>query len=129
MRHDARDTRATSLGQVRLMSETKLALRLWFSNREQTVWRTLEGLMKGHEAMNQLHKLSSDCIGGAARRPPSAPPFSDRELWAGRLGVIGLTHGARSVRGLRAILRAAQFAVEVRVARAGADLMRRRPKV
>ena len=36
----------------------KLKLRLWFSNREQSVWRTLQGLLKAKDALTILQVLS-----------------------------------------------------------------------
>ena len=48
-----REVRRTSLEAA-----VKLKIRLWFSNLEQSVWRTLQGLAKAHDALNLLHEAA-----------------------------------------------------------------------
>ena len=40
-------------------AQLKLDLRLWFSAREQTVWRTLSGLMKGSAALEMMQRIGA----------------------------------------------------------------------
>ena len=63
--------------RICLEARLKLSLRLWFSNREQSVWRTLCGLAKAETALRMLQAIASAAICGAAKRahitPPAAP--------------------------------------------------------
>ena len=45
----------------------KLKFRLWFSNREQTVWRTLSGLVKAGPAMRLLQQRGEAALRNALR--------------------------------------------------------------
>ena len=57
------------LHQITLEAHIKLQLRIWYSNREQTVWRTLDGLLKARRALLQLHQqdvLLASGPGGAS---------------------------------------------------------------
>jgi len=54
---------ATELRRTILETAAKSKLRLWFSNREQSVWRTLEGLAKMEEAIFELHRIECALLG------------------------------------------------------------------
>jgi hypothetical protein len=60
-----------------LEASLKLKLRLWFSNREQSVWRTLQGLAKAHDALSLLHNAACDAIrsAGTLRKDKALPPL------------------------------------------------------
>ena len=49
-----------------LEARVKLAIRLWFSVREQTVWRTLSGLGKAPRALELLQDIANKALQGAA---------------------------------------------------------------
>lgn len=47
-------------------AQLKLKLRLWFSCREQTVWRTLSGLMKAEPALEMMQRIGASKLRQAA---------------------------------------------------------------
>lgn len=59
------------LHRVRCEIDVKVALRKWFSNREQSVWRTIEGLSKIEGGLLELHQLEATLTG---ERLPRALP-------------------------------------------------------
>ena len=61
--------------QTACEAQLKLKLRLWFSCREQTVWRTLSGLMKAESALTMMQEIGvRELRQAAAHAELTTPP-------------------------------------------------------